>query len=430
MNRLVIALLTITVFSTSIFGQDAKKALKNASKEASKYSQDPIGKKESLQITLDELKVAFASEEVSANPDSWITKGKVYNEIADAEMKQKLINPEYSFMLPSAAFDAFEAFKKAMSIATKKYHTKDALEEMVSTENHMNNMGITQFQEQKYKEAFTSFKSALEANKLLTDNGFKTRLAEPAAFDDQYFFTAVAGYYGKVGADALPFLMHLYDKGTDKPLVYEALYSVKFEMGDENAVKYLEEGRSKFPAETSLLFAEINHYLKLNKLDALIDKLKLAAQAEPDNMSIVVTLGNVYDQLTAKEREAGNKEKAQEYFDAAYDAYSTVVAKTPEDFDANYSLGALYYNKAASYVSDLNALSQDYSPAATKRYKALQAEMIGQFEKALPFFQKAESLNAKDINTLIALKEIYARKGDLPTSNSYKAKIESIQAGN
>ena len=48
------------------------------------------------------------------------------------------------------------------------------------------------------------------------------------------------------------------------------------------------------------------------------------------------------------------------------------------------------------------------------------------FDKALPYFEKAESLEPKDKNTLIALKEIYAKKSEFDKSNAYKAKLEAL----
>ncbi len=48
------------------------------------------------------------------------------------------------------------------------------------------------------------------------------------------------------------------------------------------------------------------------------------------------------------------------------------------------------------------------------------------FIKALPFFIQAEQLNGKDANTLIALKEIYARQDKLDLVEQYKQKLDAI----
>ena len=106
--------------------------------------------------------------------------------------------------------------------------------------------------------------------------------------------------------------------------------------------------------------------------------------------------------------------------------YQQALVKDPKSFDANYSIGALWYNKAAAYSVELNAFSNDYSPAGTKKYDAKKAQMDETFIKALPFFQQAEVLNPKDMNTLIALKEIYARQDKFDLVESYKQKIDAL----
>ena len=178
-----------------------------------------------------------------------------------------------------------------------------------------------------------------------------------------------------------------------------------------------------------MLFAEINYYLTEGKLDILTDKLKSALEKEPDNVTIYTTLGNVYDQLNQTERAAGNTEKADEYFDNALKYYTDALVKDPTNFDAVYSQGALYYNKAASLTGAINELANDFSAAGTKKYDALKAKMDGYFSEAMPYFLKAEGMNGNDLNTLIALKEINARSNKMDKVAEYKAKIEAVQAG-
>ena len=53
--------------------------------------------------------------------------------------------------------------------------------------------------------------------------------------------------------------------------------------------------------------------------------------------------------------------------------------------------------------------------------------MDGYFDEALPFFETALTLNATDANTLIALKEIYARKNMFDKVNEMKEKLDAIK---
>ena len=253
-----------------------------------------------------------------------------------------------------------------------------------------------------------------------------SRLDDPTIKNDQTFYTAVSGYFGDNKEASFPLFEQLYKAGNAQPLVYEALFNMASEKDITKAMEFLDAGRKANPDDNGLLFAEINYYLKVGQLDVLTDKLKAAIAKEPDNVSVYTTLGNVYDQLNQKERAAGNIEKADEYFNSAFDYFTQALAKDPKNFDATYSQGALYYNKAASMTTKLNELGNDYSSAGTKKYNAIKAEMDGYFKQALPYFLKAEELDPKDQNTMIALKEIYAREGQLEKSAEYKAKIEAL----
>ncbi|MBK8518946.1 MAG: tetratricopeptide repeat protein [Saprospiraceae bacterium] len=427
MKRFFLGTFLVLLTATLIHAQDYKKQLKNANKTLSKYFLDPVANKADLNEALAILDQVFSIEEAKANPEAWITKGEIFNEIAKAEMNKKVLDTAYELGTPQAGLMALDAFNKAMSLASKKSHTKDALEGIRLNEDFTNNIAITHFQAQDYDNAFTNFIATLNANKILKENNMASRIDDPAIKHDQIFYTAVSGYFGKNKDASIPLFEELYKAGKAQPLVYEALFTVNSDTNIEKAMEYLNAGREANPDDNGLLFAEINYYLKVGKLNILTDKLKAAIEKEPDNVSVYNTLGNVYDQLNQGERAKDNLVKAEEYFKLAFSYFEQALAKDPKSFDAIYSQGALYYNKAASMTAKLNELSNDYSSAGTKKYNAIKAEMDGYFAQALPYFLKAESLNPKDQNTLIALKEIYAREGNLEKSASYKVKLESIQ---
>lgn len=427
MNKILVVALTIFTMASTAFAQDAKKALKSASKELAQYYQDPVGNAAKLDQALESVNKAFEDETVKADPESWLVKGDIYNSIGNAESNMMILNKDYQPKTPEAGLKAAEAYKKALSMAVKKNHTKDAIKGLQDTEGNLSNAGISSFTMKEYLKAFENFNTYLEVYNLLKTNKAKSRLDEDTLRQDIQYYNILSGYYGKADeAVLLPLLMDMYKSGTDKSLVYEAIFNLNVKNDEAGSLTILEEGRKKFPDETGLLFAEINYYLGKGKLDVLVDKLKAAIAKEPSNVSVYTTLGNVYDQLVTKERTAGNTAKAQEYFDAAFDYYNQAIKIDPKNYDATYSLGALYYNKAAGLTTELNKLANDYSKEGTKKYNALKAEMEGIFEQALPYFTKAETLDPKDANTMIALKEIYARKGQLDKSAEYKAKLEAL----
>lgn len=429
MKKSLFILMVALISASSIWAQP-EKDLKNASKALSKYFLDPVNNADVLQESLDLLNSAFKSEDIKKMGSSWITRGKIFNEVANSEFQMKTLSSEYEIKQNDAPKLAYEAFKKASSLVEKKSEKKDVLEGMQESESHLNNFAIFAYQSQDYATAFTNFQSCLSAYDEIKAMGASSRLDEVEnGYNDQLFFAAVSGYYGGMKADSKPLFQKLYDMGSSEAVVYDALYNISKEEGDENAVQYLEAGREKFPDDTSLLFTEINHYLTEGKLEVLIDKLKVAIEKEPENVSVYTTLGSVYDQLQAQALTDNNSEKAQEYFDSAFDYYNQALAKDESNFEAIYSMGALYYNKAATYVDKLNEYAADFSKEGMKKYDDTKIEMDELFKQALPYFEKAEGVNGEDLNTIIALKEIHARLNDLEKSNMYKEKFDALQGG-
>lgn len=423
MKKVLLGLLSMFLIMGTINAQTGKKALKEAKKKLSKYSEDPTGNAGMLTEGIALLNTAFESDEVSGEAKNYITQGRLYNEIANAEIKVKLLDAASVLGTPLAGIKAYESFQKAIEMGDK---VKDALKGLMETEGHVNNIAITHFQTQDYANAYKNYATSLAISKTLTDAGKATIFDDEVKMGEQKFYTAATAYYGGMANEAMPILEELYANGTDQALVYEALYKAKLEKDPTAAVEVLEAGRTKLPEDSGLLFAEINHYLQAGNLDVLISKLEAAREKEPENMSVVTTMGSVYDQLNQKEREAGNLEKADEYLAKAKTAYEEVIAADPTNFDATYSLGALYYNKAASMTDKINELSNDFSPAGTKKYEELKGQMDSYFKEALPYFESADKINGEDMNTLIALKEIAARSNDFEKADEYKKRMAGL----
>ena len=428
-----LSLLFLIAFSSATLIAQPEKDIKNAQKALNKYFLDSNADASILNEAIALLDNAFDSDEIKAKCSSWLTRGQIYNEVANSEFKNKTLNPDYQIQVVDAATQAFTAFQEASKLAEKKSETKDVLSGLLETEQHLNNFGIFSYQAQDFPAAYENFNASLAARDKVTDLGGTSRLDEGEEgqnpYADQLFFAAVSGYYGGENQKAKPLFEKLFEMGSSEAVVYEALYKINTEEGNDDAIKYLEAGREKFPDDTGILFAEINHYLVTGQLETLIKKLEVAIEKEPDNVSVYTTMGSVYDQLQAKSREAGDVENATKYFDQAKNYYEQALAKDAKNFDAKYSMGALYYNKAATYVDQLNDLAADLTPDGMKNYDATKSEMDALFQQALPHFVEAEQLNEKDANTIIALKEIYARLDQLDKSEEYKAKFESLTKG-
>lgn len=429
MKNLLIVILSVTFAISSSMAQDPAKMFKSAEKTISKLATQAADNANELTNAIADLHKALESSEVNSSAKNWVNAGKAFNKLANEEFKLKTLNPEYKLAVPNAAKFAYDAFSSAHKLGEKK-KMKDIGYGLEDVENHLSNFGTFAYQNKDYAGAFQNFKGSIDAHDLLNEMGKESRLDDPALLADQYFIVAVSGYYSEQFDATKPYLEKLYNDGSTEAFVYDALYNIYADTDTEKALGYLSKGREIVPDDTGLLFNEINHYLKVGELDKLIGKLNSAIKAEPDNVGIYNTLGNVYDQLHQKELKAGNADKAKEYFDSALENYNIVLEKEDTNFDATYSVGALYYNKAATYVDKLNELAADLSPAGMKAYDATKVEMDAIFKQALPYFDKAEAINGDDRNTLIALKEIHARLNDIAKSNKYKELLDKLGVSN
>jgi len=260
--------------------------------------------------------------------------------------------------------------------------------------------------------------------------GSKSFITDDATLNQWKYYTGLAANGAGKKADAKAIMMSLADAGYAESGVYETLFTALIDEGnDEAAFEALAKGREIDPTNSNLLFAEINYLIKAKNYDKLQTLLKQAIEAEPDNPSVYATLGTVYNQLYKASAESGDAAASEKYFAESKSYYEQATGVDANYFGAHYSLGELYYNKAAAAITDLQALESDYSKAAMAKYDAKKAEMIGYFEEALPYFKKAEQIDPNDKNTMIAMKEIFARKDDLTTSNAFKERIAELEAG-
>jgi tetratricopeptide (TPR) repeat protein len=432
MKKLILGLMALMIMTVA-YAQDGTRAQRQASRALGAYRLDPTNNKAKLQEAVEEIKIAEEDPVSAALARTWVTKGEVFNEIVGqiVGIRQFGMGDESELpKLEKPALQAAEAFFKAFELAEKKFEKRDALRGLQAVQGNLSNMGIYAYEAGEFGAAYHHFKMVLDAHDLLEENKESSALQSEEDVNNQLYITGLAALNAEKPEEAKGYFQRLYDAKADQPAIYEALYKIKSEETKvEDAYAYLEEGRKRFPDDISLLFAEINHFLQIGQLDVLINKLKEGIEKEPDNISLYSTLGNVYDNLYQKEVKDGNEEKAQEYFDLAKQYYGEALVRKPDFVDAVYSIGALYYNKAAGMTVELNKLADDYSKAGIAKYEKLKSEIFAEFDKALPYFQQAEMLDPNDFNTLLALREIYARKDDLETSNVFKERLDKLQDG-
>ncbi len=428
-NLFTLAVALFTVLSSSAQQDGAALAI-NAGRALAAYNVDPASNTTKLEEARNLIEKALKTPEAQSLASAWITKGDIYNTRLQKDIAKSTINPNASFSGDNDALVAFEAYKKGYRLSQNSYEKSDCIKGILQAQGSLVNIGVRKYETTEYEKSFLSFVAAIESHDMLKVNGQKSLLDDPGQLETHLYITGVAAFQANRCNDAIIFFNKLYLAGTDKPEVYEGLYNCRQQLGDEaGAGKILAEGRKKFPENTGLLFAEINFFLKAGRLTELIGMLEAAIKKEPDNISLYITLGKVYDNLYQTAQKENTLANAITYFEKAKKYFAEALMKDPKNLDANYSLGSLYYNKAAFRSQQLNALPEDLSAEGIKKYTAISNEIMFLFDQALPYFKKSESIDPNDVNTLIALVEIFRRKEDEGISSAIKKRLDIVKSG-
>jgi len=168
----------------------------------------------------------------------------------------------------------------------------------------------------------------------------------------------------------------------------------------------LKTGREKFEDDVDLMGIEIEFYIWQKNTNALIEKITAAIDADPQNEILLFNRAYLY-------------EKRDEVEKAELD-YVKALEIDPGFFDASYNLGMNYYSRGVEIHNEMGTLPMSQQA----KFDAFKAKRDDYFNKALPYLVSAfENNTEEDVNTMIALKEVYAKLGMYDKSKIYKEKI-------
>lgn len=176
----------------------------------------------------------------------------------------------------------------------------------------------------------------------------------------------------------------------------------------EEGEKFYKEALKSNPGNKDLMIALINVYLPQGKKDEAGKVLTDAIALDPENKELYYVVGTVYE--------------GQEKFEKAAESYKKVIELDPEYTNAYLGLGAVYFNIAAEYNNKINELM----PGDPKE-EEYKAKMKENFEKSLPYLEKADQLNPNNKDILNSLKQVYYKLEMLDKYKETKAKLEALK---
>jgi len=357
------------LFAFSVMGQKEVVSAYNANKDGDYRAASTY------------IEQAILIEKANTKDKTWRYRGEIYLNIS----RDTSLTMEY----PNALRIAMESYLKAKELDIKERYEDEIRLGLAQVQIGANGKGISYYNTTSFDLAASSFDLAAEVARTFD------------IVDTMAVYNAALCYEK---ADLIELAIERYKDCADiqyqVPNVFLFISTLyRNSDNDEEALKVLQEARVSYPREQSLIIEELNIYLTNKDFERAKANLELAAEQDPTNEILWFSLGSVFDNL-------GN-------YDEAILAYQKAIVVKADYFDANYNLGALYFNKAVLGINEANEM---WKPRMTRteaaNQKKLEEDSKSMFVTARPYLESAFQVDPADLETIRSLKDIYARTGE------------------
>ena len=344
---------------------------------------------------------AFLNTSTSDEPKMWNYRAKVYLKIA--LLKDQKIDNDAIFKAKQSHIRCLDRDKKGRVVVRKWTKEEDVVAGLIQCGYKLFNMAIDEYNNENNLEALKLYDEIFEIFDYDSEDQLKRgNITKETVLHNSFF----AARRMKDNKRSKVLLQNLIDLNFNDPSIYVHMSDILQEEGnDDDALKYLSLGRDYFENDPVLINSQINLYIKLNRTDELIDKLSDAIELDDMNDLLFFNRATVYDQ--------------KGMLDEAIIDYKKSIELNPDNFNSNYNLGALFFNRGVELRNEANNSSSD------KLYNKLKKESEVFFDDALPFLETSLSLDPNDKNTLLSLKQLYYLKGDYKKSKEMDGLIKS-----
>ncbi len=324
-----------------------------------------------LMNAKDQIDLATVHEKTINKPKTWFTKGEVYEAIA--------FDSTYQDMQDEALTEAVAAYNKAKSLDEGGSYDGLSLIKIDNMWGTMINNGAEAYNQEDYETAITYFE--------------KSSILKPEDTTG-YYYAGIAAQQGELYQKALDNYYKLIDLDYHSEDIYSSVVYLERTQNndDEKALEVLEQARVHFPDNETLMKEEINLLIVTEQTDKAKAKLTEAIRAEPDNANLYYNLAYISEQTDDDEAAVANYEKA--------------IEADPEYFDATFNLAVNFYNKGAEILKKANDMDlRTYQ----KEGKKVEEEARVEFNKCLPYLEKANEIKPEDRTVLETLQTVYVQ---------------------
>ena len=357
------------LFAFSVMGQKEVVSAYNANKDGDYRAASTY------------IEQAILIDKSNTKEKTWRYRGEIYLNIS----RDSSLTMEY----PNALRISMESYLKATELDLKGRYEDESKLGLAQVQIEANGKGISYYNTTSFDLAASSFDLAAEVARTF-DIVDTMAVYNSALCYEKANMTDMAIERYRDCADIKYQVPNVF-------LFISTLY--RNSDNDEEALKVLQEARVSYPREQSLIIEELNIYLTNKDFERAKANLELAAEQDPTNEILWFSLGSVFDNL-------GN-------YDEAIIAYQKAIVVKSDYFDANYNLGALYFNKAVLGINEANEM---WKPRMTRteaaNQKKLEEDSKSMFVTARPYLETAFNVDPTDLETVRSLKDIYARTGE------------------
>jgi len=305
---------------------------------------------------------------------------------------------------------AYESFQKSIALDNNKdFYEMNMLQLLVCGEQFFN-LGAKYFNNKDFSNALTSFEKTIKINEI-----FKRQ-------------DSIATYYAGQSAllakdtnTAIKYFKTLVNLKYPEPKLYVTLSDIYIKQGETNkALKIIETAKTILPDDYSIIVAEANIYILQGNMDEAQKLLELAIQKNPTNYILYYVIGTNYSNKLDQMVYENNPELYSKFYDMAEKYYKECLKLKPDMVEANFNLGALYFNEGLRILKQANNITD---PIKLEQNEKMFKE---KWEQATPYLEKALELQPNDISTLQTLRNLYARTNKLEKAQELDKKIKEI----
>ncbi|MFC2110917.1 tetratricopeptide repeat protein [Bacteroidota bacterium] len=319
--------------------------------------------------------------------------------VFDAENKVEFWNEPrggaYKNLDENALNVAYEAYQKCIKLDEKKEYLQKARLSLLVCGEQFYNKAVVDYNGKNYKNAIDNFQKQIIIKSIV---GLQDTIT--------MFYVAVAAEIDKQNDLAKKTYTKLMQMKYEKPSIYSSLSNIyKIEGDTTNALAVLQRGRRLFPENFDLLILETNIYLNLGENDKAQKNLETAVEKEPNNPNLHYVIGTQYFEKLKEIKYEDDPATFDKIFKTSEKYLQNAIDLKPDYFDALFNIGALYVNEGVRMFE----LAQKIDPNNFKAYDLEKEKFEGIWNKAVSFMERGLDLKPDDFETLITLKQLYAR---------------------